>query len=107
MPLKVTVLVLAVNVPPLFVQLPLTAKLYAPPIVNMALLLIVILLHNPPAAPMVGWFPPDGMVTFVVAVGIPPHQLEALFQSVLVVPSQVPGLHEVELTLTIPVVAAK
>ena len=31
-----------------------------------------------------------GMVTFVEEVGTPPHQLDAVFQSVLVTPSQVP-----------------
>ena len=33
---------------------------------------------------------PDGMVTFVEDVGTPPHQLEAVFQSVLVLPNHVP-----------------
>jgi hypothetical protein len=69
--------------------------------------LIVMLLHNPPAAPITGWFPPEGIITLVAAVGIPPHQFEALFQSVLVVPSHVPAVHELVLTFTIPVVAAK
>ncbi len=31
------------------------------------------------------------MTTFVVEVGMPPHQFDAVFQSVLVVPSQVPA----------------
>ena len=33
----------------------------------------------------------EGMVTSVVEVGMPPHQLLAVFQSALVTPSQVPA----------------
>ena len=51
---------------------------------------------KPPAAPMLGWLPPDGITTSVVAPGIPPHQLVAVFQSVLVVPCQLPAVHPAE-----------
>lgn len=37
---------------------------------------------------------PDNITTSVVAVGTPPHQLEAVFQSVLVAPIQVPEPYE-------------
>ena len=52
---------------------------------------MVMLLHVPPADPMTGWFTgDDGMVTFVVDTGTEPlHQLVAVFQSVLVLPSQI------------------
>ncbi len=43
---------------------------------------------------------PEGITTSVVAVGIPPHQLAAVFQSVLEVPIQVPEVHEPEPTVT-------
>ena len=52
-PLKVTVLVLAVNVP-LFVQLPLTARVFDPVIVSDAPEAMEILLHTAPVVPMEG-----------------------------------------------------
>ena len=50
---------------------------------------------------------PLGITTSVVAVGIPPHQLDAVFQSVLVTPIQFPGVHVVVVIFTIPEVPAK
>ena len=45
-------------------------------------------------APITGWLPPGGMVTSVVSSGNAGHdQLFMSFQSVLVVPSQLPGIH--------------
>lgn len=44
-----------------------------------------------------------GIITSVDDVGIPPHQLLATFQSVLVVPNQVPAVHELPDTFRIPV----
>ena len=55
---------------------------------------MVIFLHNPPAEPMMGWKgtdPTTGMVTFVDKAGMPPHQLLAVFQSVLVIPNHEPA----------------
>lgn len=46
---------------------------------------------------------PVGIITSVEDVGIPPHQLLATFQSVLVVPNQVPAVHELPDTFRIPV----
>ena len=55
-----------------------------------------------------GWFPPVGITTLVEAVGmVPPHQLEAVPQSVLVPPSQVPAVQDEPPTVTIPVLAVK
>ena len=85
---------------PLLDQFPLTVKVLDPEIVSVAPELMVRLLHTPPAAPIMGWLPPEGMVTFVEAVGIPPHQLDAVFQSVFVVPYHVPDTQE---TVKIPV----
>lgn len=42
-------------------------------------------------------------MTSVVAVGIPPHQFVDTFQSVLVIPNQVPAVHELPVTFNIPV----
>ncbi len=99
--LKSTVLVAPVNVP-LFVQLPLTPKVFVPVIVRVAPLLIVILLHTAPAAPIVGWnVVPDKMVTFVALVGTPPHQLDAVNQLLSVMPSQVPVAPPVPVTLLV------
>ena len=42
------------------------------------------------------------MITLVDEVGTPPHQFDGSFQSVLVVPSHVPGVHELVLTFIIP-----
>ena len=50
---------------------------------------------------------PLGITTSVVAVGIPPHQLDAVFQSVLVTPVQFPVVQVVLVIPTVPVVAAK
>jgi hypothetical protein len=44
------------------------------------------------------------MTTSVEEAGTPPHQLEAVFQSVLVVPSQMPVAYTVKLELAGPVV---
>ena len=74
--------------------------------VKLAPLLIVILWQVPPAEPILGWFPPDGMVTSVEAIGMPPHQLATVFQSVLDAPLQVPAVHPVA-TFTIPVAVDK
>ena len=49
-----TVLEFPVKVPLLFVQSPLTVKVFEPVIVRVAPEFIVILLHTPPAAPMDG-----------------------------------------------------
>ena len=51
---------------------------------------MVILLQAPPAEPTTGCLAgEDGIVTSVVAAGTKPlHQLVAVFQSVLVLPSQ-------------------
>ncbi len=104
-PLKVTVLLLRVKVPPL-VQLPLTVSVFEPVIVKVAPELMVILLHTA-AAPMLGAKGvPEGINTFVDEVGmIEPHQLDAVFQSILVEPIQSPGLHTA--TLKMPVDDAK
>ena len=69
--------------------------------VSVAPLCIVILLHVPPADPITGWLVgPDGMLTSVIDVGTDPlHQLLAVFQSVLVLPSQ---MAFVELQLSSP-----
>ena len=51
----------------------------------------MILRHNAPAALTTGWLGAvAGMSTSVEEVGIPPNQLAAVLQSLLVVPSQVP-----------------
>ena len=93
MPLNVTVLAFAVKVP-LFVQLPLTVKLYEPPIdiANVAPELIVMLLQTPPAEPMLGELGvPEGIVTLVDEIGtVAQPQFDGVFQSVLVVPSHIP-----------------
>ena len=54
---------------------------------------------------IVGWrVAAAGMKTAVIAVGIPPHQFEALFQSVLLAPDQVLVPQAlVALTLSFPV----
>src|ERR1035437_6088546 len=66
---------------------------------------MVILRHTPPDAPITGWFGAvDGMTTSVEEIGTPPHQLEAVFQSGPVVPSQVPVAFTVKLELAGPVV---
>lgn len=52
-PLKVTVLVLGINVPSL-TQLPLTVNVFEPVIVSVAPALIVMSLQRPPAAPIIG-----------------------------------------------------
>jgi len=104
-PLKMTVLVFLVNVP-LFVQFPLTVRVLDPVIINVELELMVILLQSPPAVPIVGFLVTLGITTFVEVVGTPPHQFDAVFQSVLVVPVQVPGVHAVP-TVRTPVAVAK
>lgn len=96
-PLKSTVELFAVNVP-LLVQFPLTDRVFEPAIVSEAPELRIMLWQTA-AALITGWFPPGGIITFVAEVGTPPHQLEAVCQSVLVVPSQLP------VTLTIMVIA--
>ena len=52
---------------------------------------MLILLQLPPAAPITGCLlGDDGILTSVVTVGTDPlHQLEAVFQSVLVLPSHI------------------
>ena len=75
---------------PLFIQLPLTVKVFEPVMVSDAPVLIVMLLQTAAALITGGCGVPDGIVTFVVASGIPPHQLEAVCQSELVIPTQVP-----------------
>ena len=63
---------------------------------------MVMLLQTPPAVNNEGWLPPALMITLVDEVGTPPHQFDGSFQSVLVVPSHVPGVHELVLTFIIP-----
>ena len=78
---------------PLLVQLPNTLNVLAPFIVKEAPEAMVMDLQIAPAAPTIGNLPPTGKVgicTSVFAVGMPPHQLLAVFQSVLVIPSHSP-----------------
>ena len=63
---------------------------------------MVMSLHKPPEEPIKGWFPPALMITLVDEPGTPPHQLDGSFQSVLVVPSHVPAVHVLVLTVIIP-----
>lgn len=106
MPIKETVLAAsAVNVPVLM-KVPETVKVLDTLMVKDALPPIVILRHEPLAELITGWCGAvDEMETSVVLVGIPLHQLLGSFQSVLVVPSQVPAVQPV-LTLIMPVFAA-
>ena len=103
MPLNVTVLEFAVK-DPLFVQLPLTVREFAPIIVSVPV--IVILLHKPPAAPMLGEkVVPEGIITLVDEVGTElPLQFAGVFQSILVPPCHEPAPEE---TFNTPVAAAK
>ena len=76
------------------IRLPETVSVLVPNIVKVAPLAIEILLQTA-AAPafIVGWFPPEGITTSDEEVGlIAPHQFDALFQSVLTEPDQVPTL---------------
>jgi hypothetical protein len=93
------VLVFALNVP-LLLQLPLTVNVFVPVIVKLAPELIEILLHTAPAAFILGKFEtPEGIVTLSDDVGtVPLHQLEAVNQSVLVVPVQEPATNTVTVT---------
>ena len=101
-----TELVFGVNVPPLFIQSPLMVKVFDPDMVKIAPELIVIFLQVPPAAPIAGWFPPEGIVTSVVEVGtVELHQFEVVFQSVFVFPFQVPAIQEA-VTFNSPVAEA-
>ena len=79
---------------PLFVTLPNRSSVPLVPIVNEAPALIVIFLAVPVFPLRFGILgAPDGIVTSAAEVGIPPHQLDAVFQSALVTPIQVcPGL---------------
>ena len=80
-------------------------KVFVPLIVTVAPALIVNELQTPSASPIVGWFgAPAGIITSVVDVGTTPHQLLAVFQSVLVVPSQVPVAFTFTVKLTHSVV---
>lgn len=90
---------------PSFCQSPFTVRVFDPEMVRVAPLLIVRPAQMA-AELIVGWFPPDGIITFVTEVGIPLHQFPAVFQSVLTLPVQVlfPPIHPVDvLTLIIPV----
>ena len=61
--------------------------------------------QNPPAEPILGWLPPDEIITSVAAVGTSsPHQFADTFQSVPLAPTHVPLVHPL-LTFTIPVAA--
>jgi len=64
---------------------------------------------EPPPVLITGWLPPLGITTVEEFVGIPPHQFDAVFQSVLVPPSQVqvPAVQEEAPTVTIPVAEVK
>ena len=105
-PLKFTVLEFAVN-DPLFNQLPLTVRALLSVMARVAPELMVRLLQTA-AAPITGWFPPDGITTFVEAFGIvPSHQFVAVFQSVLAEPFQLPAIQLEPETLTPPVDVAK
>src|SRR5258705_4085671 len=78
-----------INVP-LLVTLPNRSSVPVALTVNVAPVLIVMLLTVPDPPLRFGIFTAtDGMTTSDVAVGIPPHQLDAVFQSVLVTPIQV------------------
>ena len=94
-------------VPLLLVQLPLTVNELVPENARLAPVLIVKLLHNAgvPAAIAGGYGVDARMVTLVVASGTEPvHQLDPVFQSVLVAPVQEPGAHDpVVVTFNVPV----
>ena len=101
-PVKLTVELFGVKVP-FFVQLPLTLKVFVPLMVRDAPGSMV-RLRQTADAPMTGWFAgADGIVTSVVAVGTPAHQLAMSCQSLLAVPSHVPAMQLV-LLFRIPVV---
>lgn len=91
-PVKFTVLEEPdVNVPEL-AQSPCTDRVKAPVIAKLAPVWMVIFLATEPLVLMTGWKGAvDTINTSVVAVGIPPHQLESSNQFELVVPSQIPG----------------
>ena len=105
-PFKMTVPVPALKVPPLLVQLPLTVKVLEPKF-SVAPELMVIFLQRPGALKFT--VAPVGIITSVVAVGgTPPHQLDPVFQSLLVYPNHDPAPeHDDVATLTIPVEATK
>ncbi len=88
-PLKVTVPLLAVNVPSL-TQLPATERLLAALKLRLLPVLMVILRQAAPAALITGWLTiPVGMITSTEPDGKAlPHQLLAVNQSVLVAPFQ-------------------
>ena len=83
-----------------------------PEIVRVAPEFIVRLLQyaaEPPPVLITGWLPPLGMTTVEEFVGMPPHQLDAVLQSVFVPPSQtqVPARQEEAPTVIMPVTEAK
>jgi hypothetical protein len=101
-PAKITaVFAPAVNVP-LFAILPPAAivKDSEPPMVSDAPLFMVMLLATPstPVLKFGKFGAPELITTLVDEVGIPPHQFEAVFQSVLVVPRHVPVLSKFTVT---------
>ena len=105
-PLKLIVPVFELKVP-LFVQLPLTDKVFVLP-VSVAPLLMVMFRHTLPETPTVGAkVVPVGIMISVVEVGTPPHQLEAVFQSVLVEPIHVPGANTVTAPETVLVAVSE
>ena len=93
---------------PLLVTFPETVSELLPARVKIAPPEIVKLLQSA-ALPvlMMGWFPPEGIITSVEEPGNnPPHQFERVFQSELVFPDQVPIIQPVEV-FTSPVEPAK
>src|SRR5258706_2332465 len=88
-PLKLILPDVVANVP-LLIIFPKRSNVPFVPIVSDPPVLIVMFLAVPATPVRLGIFAaPDGMITSVADVGIPPHQLDAVFQSVLVTPIQV------------------
>jgi hypothetical protein len=91
LPLNPRLPAVALNIP-LLRRLPYISSVPPAPTVIDAPLLIAIFLAVPRPAVSKGIFGAvDGMIISVDVVGIPPHQLPAVFQSELIVPLQVPG----------------
>jgi hypothetical protein len=90
LPVKITVPPDAVNVP-LLVMAPATVRLFPLPVKARVAPLAIVRSLTEADVLMTGELGvPEGITTSVVAPGIPPHQLEAVFQLALVAPSQVP-----------------
>src|SRR5512147_1795037 len=88
-PLKLILPAVALNVP-LFVTLPNKSNTPVAAIINDPPVLMVMFRAVPVPPVITGMLGADeGITTSVTAVGMPPHQLEAVFQLVLVTPIQV------------------